>query len=456
MLYAITDIETTGGTIATTKITEIAIYLHDGHNVLNSYSSLVNPEQSIPPFISRLTGITNEMVAEAPKFYEIAKAILLFLEEAIFVAHNVGFDYNVLRQEYKSLGYDFRKSHFCTVRSSRIILPGHTSYSLGKLTTALDIPLNGRHRAGGDALATAHLFTLLHQKTEGDLNRFIQKEINPKQLNPSLDLSKIETLPPYTGVYYLHNSENELIYIGKSKNIKSRVKQHLKNVSSAKAIKLQAEIAAIKHELTGNELIALLKESEAIKEVLPKYNRRLRKERSSFGLYSYYDGKDYLNLMVDKISSKTTPPHTMFENKKDANNFLDQLCETNQLCTKLVGRSTGNGSCFSYQVKQCNGACLGIEAPDEYNERVNNVLKQLNYFAQSFFIVEQGRTKQELALICIKNGAYIGYGFVQQPQLNKDISDWLKLIIPKKENKDVKQIIQSYLHKKVAPKIRHF
>lgn len=177
MIFAITDIETTGGSLKTTKITEIAIVLHDGTRIIDEYSTLINPECSIPPFISRLTGIDDDMVSDAPTFYEVAKKIVEFTEDTIFVAHNVNFDYKVLRHEFKSLGYDFIKPHLCTVRSARYILPNHTSYSLGKLSNDLGIKIVGRHRAKGDAIATAELFTLLHKTSEENLLKFIQKEI---------------------------------------------------------------------------------------------------------------------------------------------------------------------------------------------------------------------------------------------------------------------------------------
>lgn len=454
MLYAITDIETTGGSTARTKITEIAIYIHDGNQVIDSYCSLVNPECEIPPFIVRLTGITNEMVATAPKFFEIAKEILLFLDQKIFVAHNVGFDYNVLRQEYKSLGYEFRKDHLCTVRAARYTLPGHASYSLGKLTKDLNIPLVGRHRASGDALATAHLFTLLYNKSTNQLANFIQKELNPKELHPNLDLVEVGNLPSAPGVYYFYNDQNEVIYIGKSKNIRTRVKQHLKNSSSSKAIRLKQEIASVSFELTGNELIALLKESEEIKQNLPLFNRRLRKERSSYGLYSFTDGKGYINLTVDKIISKTSPPLTLFENKRDANAYLDKLCEKHQLCPKLVGRSTTKGSCFNYQIKQCNGACVGKETAENHNTRLQKVLIKVDYFSSSFFIIEKGRTKNEIGIVLVESGRYKGYGYIPNDAEDRTIETWLEFVDPKHENKDAKQIIQTYINKTLNPNIR--
>ena len=277
MHYAIVDIETTGGSPKNSKITEIAIYKHDGTQVIAEFSSLVNPEMRIPEFVSRLTGITDRMVEDAPKFFEIAKHIIEFTSDCIFVAHNVGFDYGILRNEFKMLGYDYRRPHLCTVRASRYVIPGMASYSLGKLTRELGIQLENRHRAGGDALATAHLFTLLIEKDAGGLQSFIQLEVNPKILHPNLDLEKLDELPAKTGIYRFYNEFKQLIYIGKSKDIKKRVEQHLRNSTTKKAIQMRTEIAHIEYELTGSELVALLLESELIKQQKPIYNRTLRK-----------------------------------------------------------------------------------------------------------------------------------------------------------------------------------
>ena len=229
MHYAIVDIETTGGSPKSSKITEIAIYKHNGKEIIDEYVTLINPEMKIPEFIVRLTGISDKMVETAPKFYEVARKIIEFTEECIFVAHNVGFDYGIIRHEFKTLGYDYRKPHLCTVRASRYVIPGMESYSLGKLSRNLGIEIKGRHRAGGDALATAHLFTQLIEKDPQNLSTFIQEEINPKILHPNLDLESLENIPSKTGVYKFYDEDNRLIYIGKSKQIKSRVDQHLRN-----------------------------------------------------------------------------------------------------------------------------------------------------------------------------------------------------------------------------------
>ena len=200
-MFVIVDVETTGGSPQNSKITELAMYKFDGTKIIEEFTTLLNPEMEIPEFIVRLTGITDQMVADSPKFFEIAKQILEFTNNCVFVAHNVSFDYGMFRSEFKRLGYDFRLPHLCTVRSSRNILPGHASYSLGKITRDLGISIVGRHRAGGDALATCKLFEIIYKKDEQKLRSFIQDELNPKSLHPNLDLDTIEAIPNKTGVY---------------------------------------------------------------------------------------------------------------------------------------------------------------------------------------------------------------------------------------------------------------
>ena len=203
-----------------------------------------------------MTGISDGMVKEAPKFHEVAKKIVEFTEGCIFVAHNVNFDYGVIRHEFRKLGYDYRRKNLCTVVASRKILPGHDSYSLGKLTKDLGIKIKGRHRAGGDALATAKLFTILNDTDEIALQELVTEDLNPKILHPNLDLAELDEIPDKTGVYRFYNEVNQLVYVGKSKHIRRRINQHLKNTKSSKGVSLLKEIARIEYEITGSELIA--------------------------------------------------------------------------------------------------------------------------------------------------------------------------------------------------------
>ena len=447
MNYAIVDIETTGGSTKSSKITEIAIYKHDGIQIIDSFATLVNPEMPIPEFISRLTGIHDKMVEDAPKFYEIAKQIIEFTDDCIFVAHNVGFDYGIIRHEFKLLGYDYRKAHLCTVRAARYVIPNHESYSLGKLTKALGINLVDRHRAKGDAEATAHLFTLLHRTDSKGLQTFIQEEVNPKILHPNLDLEILEEIPNKPGVYKFYNDTNQLIYIGKSKHIRKRIEQHLKNVKTLKGSIMRQEIARIEFELTGSELIALLFESELIKVHKPHYNRALRKATFAYGLFDYEDQAGYLQLYVDKISKTSSAPITTFTTKREANEYIFNLVEKHQLCQKLCSLEKSSGSCFGYQVRKCHGACVGTENPESYNLRVGELINVLTFDDDNFFIVENGRDKREKSVIWIENGSYRGFGFVPYYTLKQAHRNWLRFIDLHPEDKDARTILRYYLRK---------
>ncbi|MCK5169991.1 MAG: ribonuclease H-like domain-containing protein, partial [Bacteroidales bacterium] len=261
-MYAILDLETTGLSPINEKIIEIAIYIHNGKEIISEYSTLINPERNIPYNITRLTGITNEMVKDAPKFWEIAKDIIILTEGKSIVAHNASFDFNFIRNEFKSLGYNFKRDRLCTVKLSRKIIPNHKSYSLGKLCKELGIKIDGRHRATGDAFATVKLFEHL-------------LKISPSlgQLNSSMfyhiDAKIIKNIPEEPGVYYFHDHNGDIIYIGKSKNIRIRVFSHFSNEKSERALKMVDEIHNISYELTGSELIALLMESDEIKTQKP-------------------------------------------------------------------------------------------------------------------------------------------------------------------------------------------
>ena len=282
-MYAIIDIETTGGSPRKERITEIAVFIYDGEKIIDEFSSLVNPERNIPYFITNLTGITNEMVSDAPKFYEIAKEIVEITEGKTLVAHNARFDYSFIRQEFKNLGYSFKRNLLDTVSLSRRLFPGFSSYGLGNLCKELGIEINNRHRASGDALATVKLFELLLQASETDYNSDIITNSKISKLNVALDINKLQKLPEEPGVYYFYNENNNLIYIGKSKNIHQRVMTHLSNNSSKRAMQMRDETADIDFELTGNELIALLKESEEIKLNKPRFNRAQRRTGYTWG-----------------------------------------------------------------------------------------------------------------------------------------------------------------------------
>jgi DNA polymerase-3 subunit epsilon len=453
MNYVIVDVETTGGSPKSTKITEIAIYKFDGTEIIDEFVTLVNPEIKIPEFIIQLTGISNRMVSNAPKFFEIAKKIVEFCKDCIFVAHNASFDYHVIRGEFKRLGYDFRLPNLCSVKASRLIFPGYDSYSLGKITAQLGIKIEGRHRAGGDALATAQLFQLMYLKNAEKLNNLIQYEINPKVVHASLDLEIIENLPAKTGVYFFFDENNQLIYIGKSKNIRSRVEQHLRNSTTQKGLRMLQEIARVEFELTGSEMIALLRESNLVKHHKPRYNHALKKSSFVYGIYDEVELDGYLRLTVKSISKTSTFPVIQFATKKEANDFLGYLRNKFNLCEKYCGSSVVTNSCFQYQIDQCYGACLYEEDSKEYNHRVQEAIDQLTFERKSFFILDKGRDKFEKSLVFVDKGIFKGFGFAPYHFNNLNKENWIKFIQPQLENRDDKNIINQALFRKPDLKI---
>ncbi|MEL6141015.1 MAG: exonuclease domain-containing protein, partial [Bacteroidota bacterium] len=272
--YAIVDIETTGGRANRHRITEIGIVLFDGEKITDTYETLINPEAPIPAGITELTGINQEMVKDAPKFYEVARKIVEMTEGTIFVAHNVRFDYEFIREEFRRLGYTFSRRKLCTVRLTRKVFPGLPSYSLGNLIRHFGITVNARHRALADASATTELLQLALQRkdTQEDVDLLVNMGIKETRLPKNLSIDRIQNLPEECGVYYFHDTSGRVIYVGKSTNIRKRIAQHFADTTQ-KGKDIRERVADISYEETGSELIALLLESEEIKRLEPNINR---------------------------------------------------------------------------------------------------------------------------------------------------------------------------------------
>jgi DNA polymerase-3 subunit epsilon len=327
--YCIIDIETTGGMAKRDRITEIAIVVTDGVNIIEQYQSLVNPERSIPPEITRITGITNEMVASAPRFYEIAKDIILLTQDRIFIAHNVMFDYSFIREEFASLGYTFTRPMLCTVRLSRKVFPGLKSYSLGNLIRHFNIQVNDRHRAMEDTLATVKIFQRIVQSNILDNPpKWLGQQTSESKLPEQISREMVNGLPESAGVYFFYNEHGEIIYIGKSINIKKRISQHFSTVNS-KMEKLLQKTADISYELTGSEIIALLYENSLIKKYNPEINRAQRRKTYNAAIRCFYDNLGYLCLESCKIKPPDDSQITFCKDMKHATMILDSLREDN-------------------------------------------------------------------------------------------------------------------------------
>jgi DNA polymerase-3 subunit epsilon len=446
-LYTIIDIETTGNGIKGNKITEISIFKYDGHEVLDEYTSLVNPQCEIPSFITGLTGIDNNMVRNAPLLEDIIPEIEAITKDTIFVAHSVNFDYNVIKNEFKQFGHDFSRKKLCTVRLSRKLLPGYNSYSLGKLTAALGIPLTDRHRARGDAHATVLLFHKLLRAENADsvFKLFLNSKSQEATLPPALPKEEYEKLPTTPGVYYFKNEKGKIIYVGKAINIKKRVLGHFYD-KKTKEITLCAETASLDFEETGNELIALLKESADIKHLYPKYNSAQKRSIQQYGIFSYEDRNGIIHLAFNKI--KMTPNAlAICYSPTEARQYLEALCNTFELCPKYCHLQENVSSCSHYKIKQCIGLCSDLDLVNTYNERVQEALKSLKEIQSDLVIKTCGRNAEENAFVIIQENSYAGYGFVPKETPIEHIEDLESFIIPQKNTLETQRIVESYIRK---------
>lgn len=448
--FAVIDVETTGLSPKHERLTEIAIIIIEDGKVVDEFSSLLNPEKKIPYRITQLTGINNQMVQEAPHFFEIAKQVVQMTENCTFVAHNASFDYRFIQAEFSRYGFDYQRKLLDTVKLSRKLLPGFRSYSLGKLTAQLGIQINGRHRALGDAMATAELFLRL-LKINPELSH-----VKIRGLHSHLKQEQIDAIPHETGVYYFFDEKDDLIYIGKSNNIHSRVISHLNNTTTRKAMEMREKIARVDFELTGSELVALLLESNEIKTHMPIYNRAQRRTMNIWGLYHSLNSDGYQTLEILKTQETECVPLSVFKTKKSATSALENLTDEYQLCQKLNGLYKSNGACFHYSIQQCLGACVGEEEPENYNLRANQLIKRYQYQNSNMLIIDKGRNPSEKSIVLIEGYVYKGFGFVDESELDQPVEVIASFIKKYLNNKDVATIIRSYLRQAKAEAVIEF
>jgi DNA polymerase-3 subunit epsilon len=424
-LYSILDVETTGGKYNEEGITEIAIYRFDGEKIIDQFISLINPEIPIQPFVQQLTGINNKMLVNAPKFYQIAKRVLEITDNSILVAHNSSFDYRMLKIEFDRLGYEFNIPQLCTVKLSKKIIPNLDSYKLGNLVKSVGIPISNRHRASGDALATVELFKLLLIKdTEKVIvnNLIIETKVSSKNKWQKL----INKLPNEVGIYYFHDENGKIIYIGKSNNLKNRVNQHLTG-KSKKSLNIQLEIFDISFERTGSELIALLKENIEINKHSPKFNKLLKKNIKKFclELCENQEGNKYLRICHFDDTIKYLEYYSSLKTANNRLEFIKNKYSLNQ----------------SFQ---------------DNNTQIDLLVKDLNYKHKNMLITDKGRDLDEKSVVVIKDNKYVGYGFFTlNYQINNyDVLD--SLIIKNEYIENSKDIIIKYLKKNKIEKLINF
>jgi len=407
MIYTIIDVETSG---KSNKITEISVFKYDGTQVIDEFTSLVNPEVYIPDYITSLTGIDNATVADAPTFAEVANDILAITEGTTFVAHNVNFDYNVIRNEFKALGIDFNRKKLCTVRLSRKLLPGHKSYSLGKLCKSLDITIVDRHRARGDAEATVILFEMLLNQEAAD--KVFADFLKKSSKEATLPTSVFNKLPNSAGIYYFKNKKGEIIYIGKAKDIKKRVLSHFYS-KAQKSLDLCRNTADIDFELSGSELIALLMEDAAIKQHYPEYNVISKRAPKAYAIFSYEDRLGLKHLAYNTLKATPNSIQT-FSSITDCRQYLEKMCAQFELCPKFCHLQDGVVQCSHYKITTCKGVCVNQESVTDYNLRVTSAIDYINNNKENVVLKQKGRHNQEEAFVLIKDNIYLGYCFIDK------------------------------------------
>ena len=434
-MYAIVDIETTGGHASANGITEIAIYVHDGTKVIRHYTTLINPLQKIPLYITSLTGINNAMVASAPCFADVAKDIYEILSGNIFVAHNVNFDYSFVRHHLKEHGYDLSVKKLCTVRLSRKVFEGHRSYSLGTLCRDLSIIIENRHRADGDARATVTLFNrILESGGSKHIDAMLKRASGEQWLPVNLDKAVIANLPSSPGVYYFHNSKGKVIYVGKAINIRKRVSSHFThNDPNKKRQHFLRLVCNISHKVCTNELHALVLESTEIKKLWPAYNYSQKQPLQKFGLYSYEDARGYIRLAIDK-KKKNVPALYHFNLLHEGLVLLKKMVDEFGLNHKL---------CHLDKTPFAQDELLE-QKPAVYNLKIKSAISALDKQLPTFAIIDEGLSPEQKLCLLIERGSFWGMGYVDHASTLESIAELKEKLDPHADNDFIRNNIYSF------------
>ncbi len=443
-MYAIVDIETTGGYAAANGITEISIHLHDGTGVTEIYETLINPGQPIPYYIQSMTGITDKMVAGAPRFEEVAEKIYSLLHDRIFIAHNVNFDYSFVKGHLKDAGFDLNVKKLCTVRLSRKIFPGLPSYSLGKLCRAMGITITDRHRAGGDTAATVKLFQLLlqHDKEE-HIVKSLRRNSKESILPPNVPKEDFENLPYTPGVYYFHNAKGKVVYVGKANNIRYRVNSHFSNNSESRQKQnFMQHVHHISYQPCGTELMACILESAEIRKRWPVFNSSQKRWEDVYGIYQYEDQNGYLRLAIDKNRKRLHPVYS-FHYLVDGHAIIRKLIRDHSLCPKLCFMQKDPGPCEGVQEGYCKGACEHQEDAATYNKRVQQACAILQR-QPSFAIVDKGLNGDDQSCILVLEGKFYGMGYLPARTTIIRTEDLKTHLTTYRENSFIRNLVNGY------------
>lgn len=399
---AIVDIETTGATPQSDRVIELGVVLVDGGRVSQTWETLVNPRRSISPIITSITGIAQGDLLDAPGFEDVGGKLMELLEDRVFVAHNVRFDYGFLKYEFSRLGWEFMRPQLCSVRLSRALYPEHRHHGLDAIINRFGIDVGGRHRALADALAVWEFMErAVAEKKKRQVMAAMEEITSRPALPPNLPKSEIDKLPNSPGVYLFYGEDDELLYVGKSVRIRERVWSHFyADLVVRKEQLIKDKVRRIEAQTTAGELSALLLESRLIKELGPTYNRMLRKKRQMLLVKLEKDKLGYLRVKMERSGMPEVADlnhvYGVFNNKRQALARLTKLSKQHELCDKLAGLESGKGVCFGYHLGTCKGACLGKESAESYNRRLVAAMEETRIamwpFEQPVVVYENDET----------------------------------------------------------------
>lgn len=415
---AIVDVETTGAASIYNRIIEIAVLrVHHGH-LVEKFSTLLDPERNISPFIESLTGIRNKDLEGAPTFHQVKDRLYDLLDGAIFVAHNAKFDYSFLREEFDREKINYTAKRLCTMRLSKALFPDQRKHNLDTIIERFGIMCTDRHRAAGDASVLWDFLQILRERVdETSLRKTLGRILKTPTLPPLLDETLVKSLPETYGVYMFYDEDGNPLYVGKSVNIRSRVLSHFSgDQESAKEQALCRQVVDIQAIATSGELGALLLESHLIKRLLPLYNSKSRVNRRLVVMKKDQDKQKYGTIRVEYLrnlqSTDLSSVVGIFKSMKQAKEFLWNIAKGYTLCPRILGIEKGKGECSYTQSQRCNGACNGSEPADVYNSRFELAFAGRRVmpwpFAGPILIVEKNESGKEGEFFIVDKWCLVG------------------------------------------------
>ena len=428
-MFTIVDIETTGGYGTNNCIIEIAIVLFDGKEIEGRYHTLINPETPIQKFVQTMTGITNEMVKDAPKFKEVAEQIYNLISKRVFIAHNVNFDYSFVKQHLSSAGFEIDLPKICTIKLTRKIFPGLPKYGLGSLSNHFKIKNKARHRAAGDAEALYELFLILKENDiNGEINLLTKKRKSSQFLPPNLPIGIFEKAPSLPGVYYFHNKKGKIIYVGKAINLKKRISSHFSNNKSSKQKQeLLKETYNITWTNCSSELTACVFESIEIKRLWPSFNKSQKHYERQFGIFMFEDSIGYLRLAIDN-KKKILKPLQSFALLTEARNALFDYCKKYNIEPWLFFLTTEQPE--------------NLPSQQNHNSSVNELIQDIKQSNKTYLIHDGANT-----YFLVEEGIFIGMGTLENINAGLTLESIKKQITLYSHNLIIKSYLNSCIEK---------